>query len=370
VNDFISHTPSDREARPGIPPDLIEQNAPSRELPARPEEIYPTRFYGSRSRRTFRSPLIRQDPIFIVGYPRSGTTLVQALIATQENVVSFEETHFFGRVRKGLRLKGDRILPDCLADAVERIRGRVSFSKNAERHVRSLAETTGLSPKMFFETIVIDNLAARIGLSGLRTVRWMEKTPEHVQQIDVIRRYYPRAQFIYVMRDPEKSILSRRKHFTFNQEAGWPIEKHAEKWLHGVRMAEKYRALKPQAVLIVKLEDITRNPVEEVQKICRFLHLRFDRGRLDAHKEVAKTLYYPWETWKAAAGEEILPALALREDEHLCPSDRQKLNILAGPELKRYGYLPAVTPVEKAPRLSLRRLSPDWRRLLRLRKKP
>ena len=36
-----------------------------------------------------------ERPIFIVGCPRSGTTLLQCLIATQKGVVTFPETHFF-----------------------------------------------------------------------------------------------------------------------------------------------------------------------------------------------------------------------------------------------------------------------------------
>jgi hypothetical protein len=369
LNDFSSFHLLHQEVRPSIPVDLTEQNAPFLALPAEADKIYPTAYRGSHSWEAFDDQLLRQDPIFIVGYPRSGTTLVQALIATQENVVSFEETHFFGRARNSLKLKDDKILPDCIDDVVDRIRERVSFSKNAEAHIRALAGTTGLSPKMLFETMVIDNIISKVENKDLKAVRWMEKTPEHVQQLDVIFRFYPRAQVIYVMRDPEKSILSRRKHFTFNQEASWPIEKHVGKWLHGVREAEKYQTLDPQSVLIVKLEDVTRNPVEEMEKICEFLGIPFDEERLAERKEISKTLYYPWETWKDMASRDISPALALRESEHLSSSDRQKLNILAGEELKRYGYLPARMPAGEGTWPLSVRASPAVRRFSWLRDK-
>ena len=38
------------------------------------------------------------SPIFIVGYPRSGTTLLQSMLYTQKNIYSFPETHFFTKI--------------------------------------------------------------------------------------------------------------------------------------------------------------------------------------------------------------------------------------------------------------------------------
>ena len=35
------------------------------------------------------------SPIFIVGFPRSGTTLLQTMVSTQKNILSFPETQFF-----------------------------------------------------------------------------------------------------------------------------------------------------------------------------------------------------------------------------------------------------------------------------------
>ena len=42
--------------------------------------------------------ILPQNPVFIVGNGRSGTTLLQSLLATQNGVYSFPETHFFSHV--------------------------------------------------------------------------------------------------------------------------------------------------------------------------------------------------------------------------------------------------------------------------------
>ncbi len=52
---------------------------------------------------------LSQNPIFVVGYPRSGTTLLQALMATQGNLATFPETHFFSTVYAGNAASNDSL---------------------------------------------------------------------------------------------------------------------------------------------------------------------------------------------------------------------------------------------------------------------
>ena len=58
---------------------------------------------------------LSQNPIFIVGFPRSGTTLLQSLLCTQKGVVSFPETHFFDIIAKTIKTtSNDVIEKNCL----------------------------------------------------------------------------------------------------------------------------------------------------------------------------------------------------------------------------------------------------------------
>lgn len=338
LNEIYTYLVNVHQTRQSIPPNIVERNSPVYQLPDKPENIYHTDFRYSLSWEKYDRQLLGQDPIFIVGYPRSGTTLVQALLATQENIYSFYETHFFSIVRKQITVKDKSIVPECLDHVTRKIRERIAFSKNAEAHVKKLAQNDSLSVKMLFEILVIDNLINKVNYKKLKHIRWMEKTPEHGLYLDVIFRFYPGAKVIHVLRHPEKAILSRRRHFTFNNEAAWLIEKHVQKWLECVRAIEKSKNALPDSVLMVKLEDITRDTAAEMQKICKFLDIPFDKTRLDNYKEISRALYYPWETWKNSASEEISDAVASRKYYHLSFPDRAKLQMMAGKEMKKYGY--------------------------------
>jgi hypothetical protein len=166
----------------------------------------------------------------------------------------------------------------------------------------------------------------------------MEKTPLHAQHLPAIHRFYPGVRVIHVLRHPEKAIVSRRRHFTFNNEAGWAIEKHAQKWLECVTAVEQFAAAHPGSVMTVRLEDVARRPRAVIAKACRFLGIPFDAERLERHKEVAASLHYPWERWKHGSTHEISRRVAERKGYSLAPAERRVLWTVAGEEMSRYGY--------------------------------
>jgi len=321
-----------------IPGNVISLNSPVFNLPAKPGNIYHSNFRNSGSWEKYEKQLIRQDPIFIVGHARSGTTLVQSLIATQSNIYSFPETNFFWNVRSKLKVEGDRVRESCLDNVLSTLRSRSPLSKNAEEHIRMLAHQDMLSPKMLFEIIVIDNLINQVDYKGLKDVRWLEKTPNHEFYLDVIFRFYPQAKIVYVIRNPEKTILSRRTYFN---EENFPMKIHVGMWLDSVNAIEKFKMIKPASVLIVRLEDITRDTSAWMAKICEFLDIPFDKEKLKLHKEIAKKFILPWEYWKSDVCKNISSATALRKDEKLTAEEQAKLRLLTRHKLKKYKYLKA-----------------------------
>lgn len=351
LDEFYSFHIQNMQSQNDIPEDIITQNSPVYQLPDKAENIYHSHFRPSDSWEKYDSQLIRQDPIFIAGYPRSGTTLIQALIATQKNIYSFPETHFFTRIRSALKVADDKVLgvvrdetaqlkwEHCFYMLMIKIRERIPFSKNAEEHVEKLIKNNSLSPKILFETIVIDNLINHVDVKDMSSLRWMEKTPSNELFMDVIFRYYPSAKVIYVIRHPEKAIISRRKHFNLGQqESRWPIRRHIHEWLNSVDEIEKALKRKLGAILIVRLEDITLDTEKEVENICNFLAIDFDKNRLSRFKEISKTLYLPWEHWKDNASKDISGEIAFRKRDHLPLVEREVLQKLANEKMKKYGY--------------------------------
>lgn len=313
---------------------IRESNKVELNLPKKPEELYGSEFLPSY--RWEKPITLRQDPVFIVGYPRSGTTLLQSLLATQ-NLLTLPETHFFTLVRNCLKVEKGRITLASLEIALEKIREKIRLSKNAEEHLKKLAQDKKLSPKILFEAIVVDNLIDKVDdYKNLSENYWIEKTPDHVLKLDVIHNFYPNAKYIFVLRDPEQAILSRRKNFI--NESSLRIEVHAKRWMDSLNAIEQFESLHPKSVTFVKLEELVENKEQVVADLCSFIGINFDKQKLKNYNKVAKDLILPWEHWKkdvlqSKVSRRIANNQKILNDDELLPF----LNITEE-KLKKYGY--------------------------------
>lgn len=157
------------------------------------------------------SPSVRR--LFIVGCPRSGTTVVQAALAALPGVVSVGETEFV------LRLLGrfDGWLHDRPDTArVWRRRMRLVSARRARKlqaHMDRAFGDSQWSPRLRRRLTgracidefrrVLDATAARSG-----STCWVEKTPDHLAYVEVIAKHIPDAHFLHVVRNGEDVIAS------------------------------------------------------------------------------------------------------------------------------------------------------------------
>lgn len=158
----------------------------------------------------------KQEPvrkIFVVGCPRSGTTIVQAQLASLPGVYTLAETHFF------VRLLGhfDRWLHEHPRLGGKWLRRMLLVSGRTHRRLReglneALGEEGGgirlprrLTGRSYVRRFVrgLDALARRAGCGA-----WVEKTPDHLAYIDIIAKRIPDAYFLHVVRNGEDVLAS------------------------------------------------------------------------------------------------------------------------------------------------------------------
>ncbi|MDF9799682.1 hypothetical protein OKW21_004945 [Catalinimonas alkaloidigena] len=143
--------------------------------------------------------------IFIVGVPRSGTTLTQSILAAHPQVFSTRETHFIHRMRRqtaGLRFLDHFTLHKKSVDsALDKLATQFpelyrQYERDA-RACRKLSDTVKL----------LDHLFTTAALADKKT-HWVEKSPEHVGYIRLIDRHIEQSIFIHTIRDPRDNIAS------------------------------------------------------------------------------------------------------------------------------------------------------------------
>lgn len=234
--------------------------------------------------------------IFVVGCPRSGTTLLQSLLAAHPEITSFPETQFF------LHLWGE----DLARTLTERL--RVFFSEDLKRpeFLETMQSQQSVADRVAWFTSFLDELAAENSNNI-----WLEKTPQHLFFIEDILRYLPEARFIHITRQPLDAIaslyLATRMPSQQNHGWGgpWTLERCATMWKQSDRATKVYTN-NPQH-LIVSYEQLTENPEQVLLECCGFICIEYSDLMLADYKSEALrlSLGLPWHN---GIDRDIVPA--------------------------------------------------------------
>jgi hypothetical protein len=280
---------------------------------------------------------LRQDPIFIVGYPRSGTTLLQALLATQGDLVTFPETHFFSTLREIADNYQDTLDGISAQELFRRIAGKSGGSVLSSGVIASVAKTTitgALSVRALFESYVVEMAGNDISPDS----RWLEKTPDHGLCMENILHYYPKAMFVGILRNPLKAIYSRTKHFP--PKAKDALSYLAKQWVDHVLAFEIFQNRYPGKALLFKYEDLCEKPYDTMDEICCFIKIEFISVLLEQYQQKAERIILPFENWKRDVKESSFLARDDNVKDLFSTSETLKIKSIVFDRMIKYGYQP------------------------------
>jgi hypothetical protein len=240
-----------------------------------------------------------QNPIFIVGFPRSGTTLLQSMLATQANIYSFPETHYFCTTKRFIETdKNGSIDIGCLEMVFQNIKEKTEyeFSPDIKKELSDAAVAHKLSVKQLFEYLVTGLLIKQVETEQLPTIRWVEKTPGHIFYLDFIHDFYPKARFIEIVRSPLNAIFSSKTRFDeLNHVTPSAL---ALRWKNSLATFNQFKEENPEKAFSVKYENLANDPEDEFRTICEFLKIVPNIEKLKDIQRVTPHLVLEKETWK------------------------------------------------------------------------
>ncbi len=267
-------------------------------------------------------------PVFLVGAPRSGTTWLQAMLASHPEVYSGPETHF-GRLYSPLWQ--DYARTRAAHFGVPRYLGEAEFHHFLRASFWTLV--SGLpepaAPPRFF----------------------LEKTPDHCLHGEMLRRLFPGARFLHLVRDPRAVVAS-----LLRGSAGWAqdwaprtVPEAVEWWTRHVAAGRSLGAeLGADRYLELRYEDLRRAPEQGLSAILRWLGLPGDAA-LCAALAAEHALERTRETRGVCASiansvalpEGFVGAAAVNPDDlDLRPSQRLLVEDLCAPLMAELGYAP------------------------------
>lgn len=273
-------------------------------------------------------------PVFVVGMPRSGTTLLSAMLNSHPEISIAPETHFLSewmRKYRGIDLRRN--------EDFERFWANFSQSDyfnrlgilpdSALRYIRSLEEHD-----------YGDVFRAILYLYGAKygKKRWGEKTPTHYFHVDCLLSWYPSAKIVWMLRDSRAVVASRLK-------MPWParsVEDIAFQWRNSVRLMHEY--LRDRKIYVAKYENLVLDPESELSSLCDYLGEEYVPSMLHYFENADELINE--EPWKLNVSKPL-------EKEHLetwrhdlTSAQISRIEHITKREMGQNGFRPVETPLD------------------------
>ncbi len=218
---------------------------------------------------------MEKRPIFIIGTERSGTNLLRAILNSHSNIAIPHPPHImenFFKIEPLYSVFGESGFKAMINDVVRMVELHpYSWPIRIDRE-RIFIEAKSRDLINIFFCIYEQYLE----YTGKK--RWGCKSTFMINHVALVRHYYPKAQFIYMVRDGRDVAVSAQKSI-FNNYSIYYIARRWQKeqglgiyWLNKLSREEIY---------LLKYEDLIDSPLETINKICIFLGETFENRMLE-----------------------------------------------------------------------------------------
>ncbi len=231
-------------------PEIIETNT------RKQIEVCTRAFFAQRAGWGDRSP----DPIFIVGLPRSGSTLIEQILASHS------------------RVEGTQELSDVQRIVLD-IQGRDPDLDNP-RYPAALADMAPEDFRRLGERYMADTRVYRRGKP-----MFIDKMPNNFRHVGLIQLMLPQARIIDARRDPMSCCFSNLKQlFATGQEFTYSIEDIARYYRTYLELMRHWDSVLPGRVLRVQHEDVVADLEGSVRRILEYCGLGFEPACVEFHR--------------------------------------------------------------------------------------
>ena len=301
-------------------------------------------------RRTEQEARERVPSPFVVGVPRSGTTLLRLMLDAHPDLTIPPETHFVPKLISHFEQWVDE------GAGTGELRARAfglitthprwgDMGLDPEPLRTRLAQhdplTAGDAARSFYEAY-----AAQAGKP-----RWGDKSPPYAWKSRRIQRALPEARFIHLIRDGRDVALSL-------SEVSWGpggLAESARKWVHDMSRARKRaESLRPGTYMEARYEDLVVDPEPVVRRVAAFVDLPWSDAMLCYHEHAEERMQEVVRELRPLGGGTITAEERVRQHQlvseppsssrigrwrtEMSPEEQEAFRSVAGKLLEELGY--------------------------------
>ena len=239
--------------------------------------------------------------IFVMGPPRSGTTLLRGMIAAHSGVSSLnDETFFFNRRRVSKFFNRD--VPN-FPELYEAARTKVELFDSIANQAKETSNTD----------------------------LFLEKTPDHIFVLPQLLKWFPHSHFVVIVRDGRDAFSSAFRNPGFFRRVG---NQYPKLWRDAIRIYLPFSGAKN--LKLVRYEDLVNAPLQTLTEIMSFIEMTIEEQQLEP-SHISKT------TMAQKTGHEMLSAEVNASSvgaykTRLSPEQIEYFESIAAVELRAMGY--------------------------------
>lgn len=233
-------------------------------------------------------------PVFVVGAPRSGTTLVGNIIGNHPHIfVPRGESHYFQDIYARRHEIGDLHTEDAFNKALDRL--LTLYERFNHHRAQQLVARPG------FRDDLIDRFSKTgrgygdlldcfmtLQAEAAGKCRWGDNTPQDIFSIADIAGLFPECRIIICARDVRDFLISYKYQWRMSRSENVARVKSLYHpvvtsllWRANVeQIREVARVIPPAHWTLIRYEDLVQKPEEEVRKICSVIDENFSEGML------------------------------------------------------------------------------------------
>jgi tetratricopeptide (TPR) repeat protein len=224
-------------------------------------ETFTPEFFEQR--RSWGEP--SELPVFVVGMPRSGTTLVHQIVASHPKVHGAGELNHIAYILSALENNDARRTPSTWA--------KESLNEAAQKHLR------------FLQSLDPDAL------------RVIDKLPKNLHHLGPIALLFPAARVVFCCRDPRDTCLSCYfQEFNYGNTFSFDLIHCAQYHVENDRLMNHWPRILPLKMLKVQYEDVVADLEGQSRRLIDFLGLPWDSACLEFHR--AQTTVFTSSVWQ------------------------------------------------------------------------
>lgn len=273
--------------------------------------------------------------IFVVGCPRSGTTLLQKLLLNIPNSFSMPETNFFLLLANNNyiaprsqppfgKFKYPKMIDYALYDKIiGSFKKNVDLKINAglEIELKQKSKTGNLEIKYFFEALMSCYIKKEQSIL-------IEKTPIHIFHIHIISLLFSEAVIIGIIRDPRDTFISFNKMLSFQQKPARTIREFARLWNQAAAN------ILNNNIDFIRYEDLIKSPLLEINKIINKYGIDITALDKNNYADIVRGK----EIWKNTVKLNVVSNNVKKYKNILKEKEVAEIEWLCGKYMDKFGY--------------------------------